>query len=167
VLDGRPGAWLPPGFGVLPQRGDGLDERLAAAYDDAWALRGAPMLLVGMDTPQVTPALLSAAADGLLRDGTDAVLGLASDGGWWALGLRRPDASLLLGVPMSTDGTGAAQAARLAGAGLRVVPLPVLTDVDSADDADAVAAECPASRFAEALRACRVVTGVSCGLVGG
>ena len=153
VLDGRPGDWLPPGFAVLPQRGDGLDERLAAAYDDAWAQTRAPLLLVGMDTPQLTPALLTAAEAQLLSDGTDAVLGLARDGGWWALGLRRPDASLLLGVPMSTDGTGAAQRARLAGAGLSVGALPVLTDVDDAESARAVADQCPRSGFAEAHRA--------------
>ena len=153
VLDGRPGDWLPPSFAVLPQRGDGLDERLAGAYDDAWAQTAAPLLLVGMDTPQVTPALLVAAVERLLSPGTDAVLGLADDGGWWALGLRRPDASLLLGVPMSTDGTGAAQQARLADAGLRVGLLPVLTDVDDAEDAGAVAAQCPASRFAAVHRA--------------
>ena len=152
VLDGRPGDWLPPSFSVLPQRGAGLDERLAAAYDDAWALRPAPLLLVGMDTPQVTPALLGAAVGRLLSAGTDAVLGRAADGGWWALGLRRPDASLLLGVPMSTDGTGAAQQARLAGAGLRVAPLPVLTDVDDAEAARTVAGQCPMSRFAEVHR---------------
>lgn len=153
VLDGAPGAWLPPSFAVLPQRGDGLDERLAAAYDDGWALRPAPLLLVGMDTPQVTPALLTSATAALLSHGTDAVLGPADDGGWWGLGLRRPDASLLRGVPMSTDRTGAAQHARLVSAGLQVSMLPVLTDVDTADDAHAVAEQCPSSRFAAALHA--------------
>jgi hypothetical protein len=152
VLDGLAGDWLPPSFTVLPQRGGGLDERLAAAFDDAWTTTAAPLLLVGMDTPQITPALLRAAVGQLLTAGTDAVLGLAADGGWWALGLRRPDASLLLGVPMSTDSTGAAQQARLAGAGLRVALLPVLTDVDDAEDARAVAAQCPASRFADLHR---------------
>ncbi len=151
VLDGVPGGWLPPSFAVLPQRGDGLDERLAAAYDDGWAYCPAPLLLVGMDTPQVTPSLLAAAVECLLTDGTDAVLGLAHDGGWWALGLRRPDASLLLGVPMSTDRTGAVQHARLLSAGLRVHRLPALTDVDTADDARTVAEQCPSSRFAAAL----------------
>jgi hypothetical protein len=153
VLDGEVGAWCTPSFGVLPQRGCGLDERLAAAFDDGWARCPAPLLLIGMDTPQVTPALLGAAAALLLTDGTDAVLGRADDGGWWALGLRRPDPSLLLGVPMSTDRTGAAQDARLVAAGLRVRRLAELRDVDTAADARAVAAACPASQFAAALRA--------------
>ncbi len=51
VLDGEPGAWMPDGFQVLPQRGAGLDERLAAAFEDA----GAPSLLIGMDTPSSRP----------------------------------------------------------------------------------------------------------------
>ena len=156
VLDGAPGAWLPPSFGLLPQRGDGLDERLAAAYDDGWASCRAPLLLVGMDTPQLTPALLAGAAERLLTDGTDAVLGLAADGGWWAMGLRHPDASLLLGVPMSTDRTGAAQQARLVDAGLRVTALPALVDVDTAQDAYTVAAQCPGSRFSAVLHAMAV-----------
>ena len=57
VLDGEVGSWLPPGIEVLAERGAGLDERLAYAYDDL----GGGALLVGMDTPQLTPALLSTA----------------------------------------------------------------------------------------------------------
>ena len=34
ALDGAPGDWLPDGFEVVPQRGDGLGERLAAAFAD-------------------------------------------------------------------------------------------------------------------------------------
>jgi len=155
VLDGGyPGAgtgWLPTGVDVVPQRGRGLDERLAAAFDDAHAATGRPALLIGMDTPQVTAALLSAAVDALLLPGTDAVLGAAADGGWWALGLRRPDPRLLLGVAMSTPQTGAEQRRRLVAAGLSVALLPVLRDVDTPADAHAVAVETPGSAFAGVL----------------
>ncbi|WP_255205084.1 DUF2064 domain-containing protein, partial [Actinomadura sp. BRA 177] len=108
ALDGAPGPWLPAGFTVLAQRGGGLDERLAAAFADAWA--GRPLVLLGMDTPQVTPGLLTRAARDL--EHRDAVLGPAADGGFWLLGLRRPDARLLRGVPMSRPDTGTAQLAR-------------------------------------------------------
>ena len=144
VLDGRPGAWLPPGFEVLPQ-GDGpLDERLACAFA---AVRG-PALLIGMDTPQVTAGLLS-----VDWGASDAVFGPAADGGFWALGLRDPDPALLRGVPMSTSTTGAVQRARLLGAGLRITDLPELRDVDTAADAVTVAAQVPDSRFAARVRA--------------
>jgi glycosyltransferase A (GT-A) superfamily protein (DUF2064 family) len=143
VLEGRPGPWLPPGFDVVAQCGGPLDERLAGAFA---AVRG-PALLIGMDTPQVTPDLLS-----VDWQAADAVFGPAADGGFWAIGLRVPDPALLRGVPMSTAKTGAIQRARLAAAGLRVADLPPLRDVDTAADAVAVARQAPQSRFAARAR---------------
>ncbi|MFF4394500.1 DUF2064 domain-containing protein [Streptomyces sp. NPDC001480] len=144
VLDGAPGPWLPSGFEVVPQAHGGLDERIAAAFahcDDG------PALLVGMDTPQMTPDLLAEPA----RDDADAWFGPAADGGFWALGLTDPALAgdLVRGVPMSTDRTGLIQRRRLADAGLLVHDLPELRDVDTAADATAVVACCPPdSRFA-------------------
>jgi glycosyltransferase A (GT-A) superfamily protein (DUF2064 family) len=153
ALEGLPGTWLPGGFTVIPQRGGGLDERLAAAFHDAYRLHRLPVVLIGMDTPQVTPELLLEAVT--MLDDHDAVLGPAADGGFWLLGLRRPDPSLLLGVPMSEPVTGTAQLRRLREAGLRVGFLPELRDVDTAADAFQVAAEIPGSRFAASLAAMR------------
>lgn len=148
VLDGAPGPWLPPGFDVVPQCAGGLDERIAAAFAGC----AGPALLIGMDTPQVTPELLSVDfAD------CDAWFGPAHDGGFWALGLAAPAPGLVRGVPMSTPTTGAAQRERLVGAGLRVRDLPVLRDVDTADDARAVAALVPGSDFAARLAECAAV----------
>jgi glycosyltransferase A (GT-A) superfamily protein (DUF2064 family) len=98
-----------------------------------------------MDTPQVTPSLLTVGFEDC-----EAYLGLAEDGGFWALGLAAPDPALLRGVPMSTDRTGAVQHERLLRAGLRVRMLPPLRDVDTAADARAVAGAAPGSRFAVA-----------------
>jgi rSAM/selenodomain-associated transferase 1 len=148
VLDGRPGAWLPPGFDVVPQPDGGLGTRLGAAFD---AVRG-PALLVGMDTPQLTPALLRAGARTLMSEGVDAVLGPALDGGYWAIGMRRPRPDAFAGVPMSVELTGEAQRRRLRALGLRWRELASLRDVDTVDDARAVAARAPGSRFAAALQ---------------
>ena len=144
VLEGSPGPWLLPGFEVIAQRGGGLDVRLASAFEDV----GGPSVLVGMDTPQVTPSLLSAATTTLCREGVDAVLGLADDGGYWAIGLRRADPDIFVGVPMSTDQTGRAQLARLRERGCSVEPLPMLADVDTFSVALDVAARAPGTRFA-------------------
>jgi rSAM/selenodomain-associated transferase 1 len=146
VLDGAPGAWVPRGFSVVPQRGDGLAARLAAAFQDA----GGPAFLVGMDTPQLTPDLLDAGLAAL--DRADAAFGAALDGGFWGIGLRRADPAVFRSVPMSEPSTGAVQRVRLAELGLRTAVLPPLRDVDTIADARAVAAEAPRSRFAAALR---------------
>jgi glycosyltransferase A (GT-A) superfamily protein (DUF2064 family) len=148
VLDGQPGPWLPPGFDIVPQCAGPLDERLAAAF----AAVSGPALLIGMDTPQVTPALLTVDWGPSDLGTVDAVFGPAADGGFWALGLRTPDPALLRGVPMSTAATGAIQRARLLAAGLRILDLPQLRDVDTAADAVAVGRQVPRSRFAARTR---------------
>jgi rSAM/selenodomain-associated transferase 1 len=148
ALDGRPGRWLPDGFEVVPQRGDGLDERLANAFADAGRY-GEPVVLIGMDTPQVTPSMLTRAAGHL--EHSDAVFGPAADGGFWLLGLREPDPGMLLGVPMSRPDTAAHQLDRLTGK--RVATLETLIDVDTAADAVRVAAQAPGTRFAAVMNA--------------
>lgn len=156
VLDGAPGDWLPEGFEVLPQVGGGLDERLAAVFGAV----GEPMFLVGMDTPQLTPELLEQATDALGRPGTDAVLGLTHDGGYWGIGLRDGrDEQLIRGVPMSRDDTGQRQLERLLERGLTVdADLPWLADVDHMPEAIEVARLVPGGAFAQAVRA---VTGAT------
>jgi len=149
AFDGEPGPWIPDGFVIVPQLGRGLDERLANAFT---AVTG-PAVLVGMDTPQLTVAQLTAAVRSLERPDTDAVLGRAIDGGWWAIGLRRADPRVFVGVPMSTDHTGADQLARLQTLGYRVRDLDVLRDIDTFADAFAVAAMFPSSRVAAAVDA--------------
>ena len=132
----------PPGWHVVPQRGDGLGERVANAFADT-ALPGVSTLLVGIDTPHLS----------LLDTPAGDALGLAEDGGWWALQLENPaDAQVLRAVPMSTPDTGRLTLAALRERGLSVGPLPVLRDVDTAEDAHAVAACCPGSRFARAVQ---------------
>jgi rSAM/selenodomain-associated transferase 1 len=153
ALAGTPGGWLPPGFDVIGQRGGGLDERIAWALADARAACPAPLVLIGMDTPQVTPALLTEAAGPLVSGTADATFGLAEDGGFWLLGLREIDPALVLGVPMSRSDTGARQLARLHEAGLRVRLLPELADVDTADEAERIAAATPGSAFATHVKA--------------
>jgi glycosyltransferase A (GT-A) superfamily protein (DUF2064 family) len=143
VLDGEPGPWLPAGLEVRPQEGDGLDDRIA----NALAAVTGPVLLIGMDTPQVTPRQLTVS-----WSDRDAWFGPAADGGFWALGLREADPALVRGVPMSRDDTGTVQLRRLSDAGLRVGALPELRDVDTDRDAALVAATAPDGRFAATYR---------------
>ena len=147
ALEGVPGAWLPPGFEVVAQRGAGLRERLRNAVDDI----GEPLLLLGMDTPQLTRAALCDALDRLAGADADAVIGPTEDGGYWAIGLATGDPRAFDGVPMSSPATAERQLERLAGLGLRTAQLATLRDVDTYDDAVAVAASAPWTRFAATL----------------
>lgn len=142
ALEGEPGDWLPVGWQVIPQVAGGLGDRLGAA----WTIAGGPGVQIGMDTPQVTASLLDSALTCL--DRVDAALGLAPDGGWWAIALRQPDPRIFAGVPMSHPWTGRAQLARLRRLDLRVEMLPELDDIDTHDDLRRVAALASGTRTA-------------------
>jgi uncharacterized protein len=145
------GQYSPPaGWRTVPQRGEGLADRLANGFADT-ARPHTASVLIGMDTPQVTARLLASVATGLAD--ADAVLGPALDGGWWTLALRDPShAEALRAVPMSTSDTGAATLAALRARGLRVRLTGPLRDVDTARDACEVADLCPGGCFAAAVR---------------
>jgi rSAM/selenodomain-associated transferase 1 len=147
ALDGPPGAWLPEGFRIVDQGEGTLDRRLAHVFSRC----PGPTLLIGMDTPQVDPWLLEGGIAALEAPGTDAVLGHAEDGGYWAIGLNRPDPRAFADVPMSVAETGARQEAALRRLGLRIGLLPTLRDVDLIGDARAVAAMAPDGGFARAV----------------
>ena len=95
----------------------------------------------------VTVELLGTSVASLARPDVDGVLGPATDGGWWALGLSDPrDAGFLLGVPMSRPDTGAHTLAGLEDTVGVVVQLPELTDVDTVADLWPVASLQPVDR---------------------
>jgi hypothetical protein len=129
-------------------------ERLDGAIVDAWERTDCPVLLIGMDTPQVNVADLECAAAALLAPGVDAILGPADDGGYWLIGTRRPVPGMFAEVPMSTDRTASRQLRRLECLGLSCTVIDGLRDVDTIADALAVAELVPRSSFAARLRAC-------------
>jgi len=135
LFDGDPTAWTRPGYRVVSQRGSGLASRLSNAFDDL-----GPGLIVGMETPGAVPVL----ADGIsaLRNGHD-VVGLAVDGGYWAIGLHCVDPVVFDDIPMSTSSTGLAQLARLHRLQRQVRMLPMSHDLDTIDDLRIAASHAP------------------------
>jgi hypothetical protein len=132
AINGPAADRLPAGFELIAQRGGEFGERLAGALSDAHATAALPLLLVRGDALDVTPDVLADAARSLLSGEADAAFGPASDGAFWLLGLRRPDRSLVVGIPGSSAGGAPAAGAgrvlldRLASAGLRVALAPRL-----------------------------------------
>lgn len=160
VFEGDARCWRPDGFEVIPQRGVGLGERLAAAFEDV----GESALIVGMDTPQLTPQLLLEGLDALARPDVDAVLGRALDGGYWSVGLEAGCVDVFDGVPMSCAATWSSQRERMLALGLRVHDQAPLRDFDTIADARAVALQAPGSRFARAFGSLGVGVAIGVGL---
>lgn len=135
LLDGAIQPWMPPTFDVVAQRGDGLEQRLCNGFADLGA-----GVIIGMETPHVAAALADAVQ--WARRGVDTI-GLATDGGYWMIGLCTASAvkavDLFDQVPMSRSHTGVAQLRRLHAHGCRVRLLPMARDLDTIDDLAAVA----------------------------
>lgn len=140
LIDGEAGPWIPAGFEVVHQQGDGLGERLANGFDEL-----GPGLIVGMDTPSAGRYLNAAIA--AVREGNDAI-GMTHDGGYWGLALATPDPAVFTGVAMSSDHTGADQFARMQQLGRTVSVMPTVHDLDRFEDIAPIVADLPASRLA-------------------
>ena len=135
LIEGEPPALTPAGFEVVAQRGEGLEQRLRHGFCDL-----GPGIIVGMDTPLAVAGL--GAAFGQLERGVD-VLGLAIDGGYWAIGLSCVDEDFLAAVfgdvPMSTSRTGVYQLRRMHQLGRAVHMLASTRDLDTVEDLVAAA----------------------------
>lgn len=157
--EARRGAELAAELADLPviEQGEGdLAARLAHTLGRTAALfPGLGVVLIGMDTPQLRPDMLTRAAAEMSEQDFDGVLGPASDGGWWLLGLRdsgqRAALDALRNTPMSMPDTGDLTLRALKEADLNLTTVAEISDVDTMADARAVAAEVPYSRFARAV----------------
>jgi len=90
-------------------------------------------VLIGSDCPALRPSDLRAAARAL-RDGADAVLVPAEDGGYPLLGLRRVSRQLFDGIPWGRATVLDRTRARLRRLGWRWKELRTLWDVDRPED---------------------------------
>jgi glycosyltransferase A (GT-A) superfamily protein (DUF2064 family) len=103
-----------------------------------------------MDTPAAGRWLGDAM--GAVSEGCDAI-GLASDGGYWAIGLTTIDRRVFDGIPMSESHTGIAQVRQLHRLGRPVRMLPMARDLDDVADLLAHARSDDPGRLAAVARA--------------
>lgn len=142
---GRPHEYLAPSITralgeralEIEQQGDDLGERLEAAVADAGAQGRLPLLLLGSDSPDLPGGVLEGTLCSLSE--YDVVLGPATDGGVWCVGVRRLVPGLFTGVPWSEPTTGAALGERARQLGLTTTLAPPWSDVDTWDDLGALA----------------------------
>ena len=117
--------WLQPGWTAVPQTTGDLGARLTDAFN-----RGA--VIIGSDCPYVTAKDIREAFEALRT--CDLVVGPATDGGYWLIGLRQPQPSLFTNIPWSTENVLAETLARAKTAGLKIHLLRLLADIDTAED---------------------------------
>jgi len=152
ALEGEVGPWLPAGFDVVSQRGGTLANLLFGAFEDCFHVADEPVVLLGMDTPQVAVDHLVTVRM-LLETTADAVVGLTPTGGTWLIGLRHLHPDAFAGIPASGADTGQAQVERLEACGYRVTLTDELRELGDVHDAVELAALLPGSRLADAVQA--------------
>lgn len=130
-------AWL--GDGVRYQRqchGD-LGRRMEQAFAKAFRQGEIKVIAIGTDVPGLTPELLREAADAL--DSADVVIGPATDGGYYLIGMRKPHSALFQDIAWGTGRVLQQTRKALVASGLRCRELAPLSDVDRPKDLDGVA----------------------------
>jgi uncharacterized protein len=110
------------------QPGGDLGARMHAALDAA-----CPAIVIGTDCPALEAKHLRGSADAL-REGADAVIIPAEDGGYVLIGLRQPRPDLFADMPWGTGTVMAETRRRAAELGLAVREHAPLWDVDVPDD---------------------------------
>ena len=118
--------------GLHSQGRGGLGERMHRAFKRA--LRRHPyVVLIGSDCPALRPSDLRAAGRAL-REGADAVLVPAEDGGYPLIGLRRVSRQVFDGIPWGGPQVLARTRSRLKGLHWRWQELRMRWDVDRPED---------------------------------
>ena len=120
----------------------GLGERMTTAFAAAFAAGAGRVAIIGTDCPGLRASHLTQAFEAL--ETAEVVFGPATDGGYYLLGLRQPQPELFANKAWSTDSVLADTQADAQRLGLRVVLLPELRDVDTAEDLAAWNAAHPA-----------------------
>jgi uncharacterized protein len=123
---------LPPQVCLLPPRSIGLANSLPDAIEDLVAAGYEGACLVNADSPTLAPSLLRDAMTRLRVPGDRVVLGPATDGGYYLIGLKQPHRHLFHDIPWSTSQVYGQTAARAASLGLEMETLPAWYDVDDA-----------------------------------
>ncbi len=130
ILEMRPS--LAPRLQFVAQQGPGLGERLTHAFARAFAAGFEKVAAIGTDCIDMTSQHFDAVWHGL--ENHDCVLGPANDGGYYLIGLKAMHAAVFEGIAWSTATVYQQTLHQLAGAGLSLHELPVLSDIDDEKD---------------------------------
>jgi rSAM/selenodomain-associated transferase 1 len=121
-----------PDILLLPPRRVGLGYSLLHATEDLLDAGYGGACLVNADSPTLPTSILVEAVEALRAPGDRVVLGPASDGGYYLIGLKRAHRRLFEDIAWSTERVFRQTVDRAASIGLEVATLPVWYDVDDA-----------------------------------
>jgi rSAM/selenodomain-associated transferase 1 len=96
-------AILPADIPIFPQTGDSLGERLVNIFERLCGNGYDQVHIIGSDCPDMPSSLVAESIRLLENPQTDLVLGPCRDGGYYLVGMKKPNPSLFDRIPWSTD----------------------------------------------------------------
>lgn len=126
--------WLGHDLTYRPQPTGDLGQRLATATAETFAQGHIAVVTMGSDCPALDSARLGDSFQALTTH--DLVLGPATDGGYYLIGLRRSAPTLFADIAWSTAAVCTQTQAAAQQLGLTTALLPPLADVDRPEDLD-------------------------------
>ena len=118
----------------FPQEGESLGQRMSHAFGKCFSLGFRNIIIIGTDCVMITEEDVEAAFSLLSGGEFEAVLGPATDGGYYLLGLCRKTDSLFQNMQWSTDRVFKETEERLRENGLRHAVIRELADIDEEKD---------------------------------
>lgn len=109
-----------------------LGARMEAAFQQAFEAGAEKVLIIGSDCPELTSTILEHALE--MLDHTDFVLGPVPDGGYYLLGMKALTPVVFRDIAWSTAAVRAQTVEKIAALGQGYTLLPMLTDIDEAED---------------------------------
>ena len=124
--------WLGSDWRYVEQGGGDLGDRLMRAFQSSFEQGAKAVVVIGIDCPGVTPAVLMQAYSQLKHH--DGVLGPAADGGYYLIGLRQLVPELFTQIQWGTETVRQVTLAKAESLGMAIAQLDVLNDVDYPED---------------------------------
>lgn len=116
----------------FPQDGETLGERMSNAFGRVFSDCAHRAVIIGTDCVDITADTVGEAFE--LLESMDVVLGPASDGGYYLLGLNNHEPGVFRNISWSTDLVLKQTIDRVEEAGLTIKLLETMSDIDTAGD---------------------------------
>ncbi len=125
-------AWLGRDIRYLRQSAGNIGRRMQRGFQSSFRRGAKQVLSVGSDIPDLSSGILEKALIGLQDH--DAVLGPATDGGYYLIGMKSPHPELFENMDWGSGCVCARTRAAIRDLGLTLLELPVLQDIDRPED---------------------------------
>lgn len=124
--------WNKLHFNKTLQQGNNLGERMQVAFSVTFQNKYKQVVLIGTDCPYLTSEIIAQAFE--MLNGNDVVIGPAKDGGYYLIGMNQIQSEIFKNIPWSTEIVLKETIKKCAQLQLKYALLPILSDIDDAED---------------------------------